>query len=947
MAVNSYSQIISKARRLGIDGTLDNSGNVIHEEYEQVKNIANKMGLDTDVINLNEIDNELNKLETINNNGVEYLGNPNAINPSFGEKEYNRTKDSNGLADKSYYQKKDEELKNKENELKDEKNKINEEKSNKNNGTNKYSKLDNLKNNANLAKNKYDRMHNKMDNAKSKIYQATHPKEVLKDAAHAKAHQVADNVKNTAKNAASQTAKNVTNVAKKNAKRSISGIATVVLSNPLLLIVIAIIAFFLFLLIIFMGASSNANSYGYFDSACNFNDTLVTVTNCYNDANDKEILASVDIKDFVIGSTYAYTNGSTYSDEAIKAAMIAIKTNALSYGNYNSNTKDIEVKSCDISYCDMINGCEIETGVEDNLMPSNSEIENLEELYDEVSNYLFISTSYNNTISNLQASNVIEFNENVLDSYEKFAQKNNDFKTILTNYYGVSTESEVSKYKETFYIGESRTIDMLNNNLIASNRTVAENLNGYSWLYTTGIDEANQKMNDNKEYNIVIWLGLNDLWAANSYYNLYSDLATNEWTEHNIYVVSTTYVDELVVYDITNSEIDEFNNTLRTLINNSGISNLKFIDINSSNYTYESDGLTYSKSDYNNIYNEINSKLDNYISSDLHLYKLDDYCTFYNIVESDAYWWPIGSENATAGSIYGGSPTVTNITSDFGWRNINGVYSYHQGIDIAGGDPDAVIIATKSGTVINVNDGCEDSLGYKNDTCGGGYGNYVMIEHSDGVVSVYAHMLKNTLTVDVGDKVNQGQNLGTMGNSGSSTGTHLHFELRVNNQRVNPLNYVSASNPRPTNNYNISGVDSSDNKYAVCKTLLNSGFSENATIGLMVNIQAESNFNPNNVGDSGTSYGLCQWHNGRWNSLKSIRPNDWQTIEGQLNFLVHELEGYAELNSYLKNATTESAFLAEEFCLKYERPLNMNVTCKNRVTNYLDTISTYVKNGCN
>ncbi|HRH55479.1 MAG TPA: M23 family metallopeptidase, partial [Candidatus Paceibacterota bacterium] len=58
----------------------------------------------------------------------------------------------------------------------------------------------------------------------------------------------------------------------------------------------------------------------------------------------------------------------------------------------------------------------------------------------------------------------------------------------------------------------------------------------------------------------------------------------------------------------------------------------------------------------------------------------------------------------------------------------------------------------------------------------GGYGNYVVIEHAGGVQTLYAHMA--TDSVSVGETVSRGQNIGTVGNTGQSTGYHLHFEVR-------------------------------------------------------------------------------------------------------------------------------------------------------------------------
>lgn len=107
--------------------------------------------------------------------------------------------------------------------------------------------------------------------------------------------------------------------------------------------------FLLFLIIILSGGiNESMQNMGYIESACNYNDTRVSLTNCYQDINEKETLSTYELDDFIIQMTYAYIKDGNYSDEAIKALMVILKTNALSYGNYNSSSKNIEVKICDI-----------------------------------------------------------------------------------------------------------------------------------------------------------------------------------------------------------------------------------------------------------------------------------------------------------------------------------------------------------------------------------------------------------------------------------------------------------------------------------------------------------------------------------------------------------------------------------------------------------------------
>ena len=174
--------------------------------------------------------------------------------------------------------------------------------------------------------------------------------------------------------------------------------------------------------------------------------------------------------------------------------------------------------------------------------------------------------------------------------------------------------------------------------------------------------------------------------------------------------------------------------------------------------------------------------------------------------DGNSYWWPIGSAETTTENgvtFASGEPVPSTITATFA-----GDDSVHNGnhgaIDISNGNGDGGtnIIAAKDGVVIYPTD--DSQTGYAdvgNPEDGGGYGNHVIIQHSDGNYTYYAHMSQNSITVRSGDNVKQGQVIGKMGNSGDSRGTHLHFEVRVggdsNANRVDPLEYVSIDNPRP------------------------------------------------------------------------------------------------------------------------------------------------------
>ncbi|MBQ8688095.1 MAG: peptidoglycan DD-metalloendopeptidase family protein [Ruminococcus sp.] len=123
------------------------------------------------------------------------------------------------------------------------------------------------------------------------------------------------------------------------------------------------------------------------------------------------------------------------------------------------------------------------------------------------------------------------------------------------------------------------------------------------------------------------------------------------------------------------------------------------------------------------------------------------------------------------------------ISSSYGWRTLKGKKNLHSGIDITAKGGDKIIYAAYSGTVEAVANECSHKDWYDShgeSDCGhyNTFGNYIMIRQTDGKYAYYGHLLRNTMLVKVGDKVTAGQPIATMGSSGASTGTHLHFELR-------------------------------------------------------------------------------------------------------------------------------------------------------------------------
>ncbi|WP_166246379.1 murein hydrolase activator EnvC family protein [Paenibacillus turpanensis] len=127
--------------------------------------------------------------------------------------------------------------------------------------------------------------------------------------------------------------------------------------------------------------------------------------------------------------------------------------------------------------------------------------------------------------------------------------------------------------------------------------------------------------------------------------------------------------------------------------------------------------------------------------------------------------WPVGT-NSPITSGFGGR--VDPITGKAG--------ASHNGIDIgAPGGTD--VLAAEAGTVVMAQ-------------FWGGFGNTVIIDHGNGLKTLYGHMRTNSITVEKGDDVKRGQKVGAVGTTGRSTGNHLHFTVYLNDEAVNPMNYL-------------------------------------------------------------------------------------------------------------------------------------------------------------
>ena len=130
--------------------------------------------------------------------------------------------------------------------------------------------------------------------------------------------------------------------------------------------------------------------------------------------------------------------------------------------------------------------------------------------------------------------------------------------------------------------------------------------------------------------------------------------------------------------------------------------------------------------------------------------------------EGDGFAWP--------------APSYIAITSEFGWRSdpFTGLRAYHNGVDMAAAEGTPIVAAY---------DGIVGEAGYNSSM-----GNYIYIEHGDGLRTIYLHASK--LYVSKDDVVLKGEQIAAVGTTGRSTGPHLHFSVRLNGEYVSPWNYL-------------------------------------------------------------------------------------------------------------------------------------------------------------
>ena len=314
-----------------------------------------------------------------------------------------------------------------------------------------------------------------------------------------------------------------------------------------------------------------------------------------------------------------------------------------------------------------------------------------------------------------------------------------------------------------------------------------------------------------------------------------------------------------------------------------------------------------------------------------------------NYASNNSFWWPIGSaetEDINGILFAKGEPESIKINSNYGDQE-SFRSSGHGGIDISNmgkGIGVINIIAVKSGEVIYPTSKSQTQYpdnGHLENEDGGGYGNYIIIKHSDGNYTLYAHLAQNSITVMAGDVVEQGQVIAKMGHSGRSTGAHLHFEVRIGSDaksaRAYPLDYVDPKNPRPMSSgggssFSLMSTTLSKEEFVVkmndyYKRTKNEGFYNNFVkeAEMIYDVSLANNVNPELVvvtagAESGWSLSsACKYTNNYWGI--GITNGKGCNSGGKYSSLAEGIAGYADvLNSY-----TEYGSKAKQITDRYNK----------------------------
>ena len=348
-----------------------------------------------------------------------------------------------------------------------------------------------------------------------------------------------------------------------------------------------------------------------------------------------------------------------------------------------------------------------------------------------------------------------------------YTQKLNEAKKVLSDKTNqkVSEETIKSSYEAQAQIVQSQ-IDNLTNQLNDLNSTIAQNdtsINNLQSDINKNMDSLKQMIRTNymlgEASNTELLLGASNIYDFLSKYQIVESL-----TKHQNDLMDTLKNEQTVCVATKSANVQSENDLALTnsQLGSKRVELANDITQKTASIKQLTTDVATSKSTidaYTADLNAVNDKIDNASKNSVGAFV------------GGVFAWPV--------------PGYSLITSPFGMRTnpITHLWSLHTGIDISGP-------AVFGKPIVAANDGV---VKLANNTTDGAYGRYVLIDHGGGFMTFYGHC--DTIAVSVGQKVSKGQTIATVGNTGWSTGAHLHFEIRIPvngvTTPVNPMNYYT------------------------------------------------------------------------------------------------------------------------------------------------------------
>lgn len=588
-------------------------------------------------------------------------------------------------------------------------------------------------------------------------------------------------IKQVVSNKAKQVASAAGAKAKAAAARVGAKIVAFIAANPWVLLILAAL---IILLIVIMALTGDDDEYGHFDELCDYNLAVVNLTTCNTDETE-----TMDLGDYVLGVTNELTKNRDFSDDAIQAIMILVKTNTLAYGGYNSSNKTLNLDTCTYKYSE----------------PSDNKSK-LASLYGTINNYLYLASAYADVITYLETNSALQLDGSILNQIEQM--KDVSLSNILDNLYNTDNPDADGyqlynlanfceyvidkKFSQSSSLCDTSTGEA---NLL----TFVSTLEGHTDYCDNGNGYIGADLNDG---TISIGPGLTNHLLGMKVVADYIDV--NGWSSYFIKsgsgyqvkvgsCVPVDAVEKIKVYALE----EVFGKPIDVAAASHGISLTQYQRDALTSFNYNC-GAGYAESlvdafvngSYEGLWNfmkdytnpaAFKEALKKRRKAEFALFVTGDYTDEgkfysgrstddYNNYDSEGVMAKLLECNVSTSGFVFPLEIVPNLvcTSPFGLRDLS-ISTNHKGLDMGGVPDETPIYAGKGGEVVKVSNNVK-----KNGT-GTGCGNMVRIKHDDGYQTEYCHMYPNSVCVSVGDQVSQGQKIGEVGNTGNSTGTHLHI----------------------------------------------------------------------------------------------------------------------------------------------------------------------------